>query len=225
MIFLGVCIFFYSFYPTLLAIVDGGNTEKYLFFNRFIWAIIMYSIGAYISLFSVNHKYKKIHFGLCAFFSFVVMTTSILLIENMPFFNKHIILESTFFWQINTVPMLVLSISVFCLFSLWNVGYSYIINRIATTTLGIYLLTDGELRTVIWVNLFDTASNLNYNAVYSVLYIVGVSLLVLIIGSMVDFARQLLVSLVKIVIERMRIISMLESTPFYVTIRSIFDLQ
>ena len=67
---------------------------------------------------------------------------------------------------------------------------SRIINRIASTTLGIYLLHEGKLVYRIWINILNTPARINSH--YLLLYILSGAMVVFIAGMLVDFIRQIL---------------------------------
>ena len=127
---------------------------------------------------------------------------NIIIIGNIKLFSKMGLTEPAFFWQINTIPMLILSIAVFNLFRFWKINKSsIIINYFASTTLGIYLLSDGELRPIIWGYIFNSKAQFSFSPLYSFLYIITTS--IIIIGSVVDIFRQ--------IIEKFTILKLLDS--------------
>ncbi len=191
--FLFLSYFIYSILPTILGLVDGGETEKYYFFSRLIWGFIIYCTGAFISINRTTVWCSVKKNIIVAVTSFSSMLFFILLVGKVGIFSKIGLTEPAFFWQINTVPMLMLSISTFNLFRLWKINKSWtIINYIASTTLGIYLLHDGELRLIIWDSLFNSKVQLSYSSLYSLLYIVLASLVIIIIGAVIDLIRQII---------------------------------
>ena len=189
--FLFVCYVIFSFLPTVIGLFDGGGTEGYYFFNRFIWGCIIYCTGAFISLYNEttwNNGKKNI---ILAVASYLVMLVFIILFGKVRFFSTIGLTEPAFFWQTNTIPMLILSVSVFNLFRLWKMNKTItIINTIASTTLGIYLLSDGQLRTIIWDYLFNSKEKFNYSALFSLIYIAVASIIIIIFGVIIDLFRQ-----------------------------------
>ena len=192
-VFLFLSFAVFSVLPTLFGFVSDGNTEKYYFFNRLIWGLIIYSTGAYISLNkeTVWRSTKK-NF-ITAVLSFAVMLCSIIIIGKVGLFAKIGLTEPAFFWQLNTVPMVLLSVSVFNLFRSWNISKpSAIINSVASTTLGIYLLSEGELRSVVLNGFLNSKEQLSRSPLYSLLFLIVVPVAVIIIGAVVDLIRQII---------------------------------
>ena len=175
-------IFLWSIIPTTFGIIYN-NTESLLFYNRFIWMIVMYLIGSYIRLYDIkNLKRKSI---MIATITFAFMMLSIFFIYK---FEKVIKLEPAYFWKPNSIPMLILSISVFEIFINIKIPYSKIINVFASTTFGIYLLHDGPLSNYIWKVIFRTKEALNSK--YSIIYIIASTLIIFFVGALVDLIRQ-----------------------------------
>lgn len=179
----------WSLLPTILGFGNGGNTETLYNFNRFLWLFYIYCIGAYIRLYNFSVKLSKIY--LFGWISLITMLIGIIVIENYKgFFEKFHLTESAYFWQPNTVPMLILSISVFSFFKSKNIPYKKIINTLSSTMFGIYLLTDGLLQKIIWINIFSVKEHLQFSFYYSVSFVILCSLLLMFIGIVVDFIRQ-----------------------------------
>lgn len=93
------------------------------------------------------------------------------------------------FWELTNIVCLLCSVSIFCTFKNFRIPQSKIINAVAKTTLGVYLLHDNYLiRHFLWVDVLycplHYASNLF--VVFAVTAIVGVFLLCMII----EFIRE-----------------------------------
>ena len=84
--------------------------------------------------------------------------------------------------------MFILSISIFEIFLNIKLDYNKFINKIASTTLGIYLIHDGILQNYIWKDIFKTTEYLNKNN--PVLYILITTFTIFIIGAIIDLIRQ-----------------------------------
>ena len=59
---------------------------------------------------------------------------------------------------------------------------------LASTTLGIYMIHDGMLNPYIWKNIFSTLEHLNSS--YFVIYILGTTIIIFIVGAIIDLIRQ-----------------------------------
>ena len=191
--FLKVCWIIWSVIPTLFAFTSNGRTENQYFFNRFIWSVVMYCTGACISLNSIEFLKNKKTVRKLLIACIILMLFSIFLIGTLKdVFARVGITEPAFFWQINTLPMGLLSICIFACFASWKVGTNKVINYLSSTSLGVYLLTDGALRNTIWRDILNVREQLGRSALYSLCYLLVVPLVVTCLAIVVDLARQII---------------------------------
>jgi len=180
----------FSIIPTIYGAMFN-NTEGFLYYNRMIWLLVVYIIAAHIRLHSsaavINIKRSLI--GFIATFAFIV--ASIFAIDRWSdLFSIIGIKEEAFFWQPNTLPMILLSVFVFGIFMNMKVPSSKVINTVASTTLGIYLLHDGILRYWLWHTAFRAAQKQYSTDV--IWYILKAAGTVFVIGVIVDLIRQII---------------------------------
>lgn len=184
-----VLLSLYCAIPTVLGLLNN-STETLFYYSRFIWLIIIYLLGAYIRLYSLKFFSKKKNTILIAACSFTVMVIGIIIIYVFrDFFAKIGTTEVAYFWTPNSIPMLLLSVAIFELFKDIKLKYNKIINTLASTTLGIYLLHDSVLNKYIWKNIFRTLKCLNSK--YYLLYILASSIIIFLVGAIIDLIRQL----------------------------------
>lgn len=188
--FLIICIIIFSIIPTFFGIFFN-TTEGFLFYSRFIWLIVIYSVGAYINLYQINiFKNKRIIITSAAI-SFGIMLLGILIIYKfINIFGKLGTTEVAYFWPPNTIPMFILSISIFEIFLNIKIKNNKIINTLASTTLCVYILHDGMLNPYIWQNIFKTLEHLNNQ--FSFIYIIGATIIIFIVCVFIDLIRQLI---------------------------------
>lgn len=188
--FLITALIIFSTIPTIFGSLYN-NTEVLLYYNRFIWLTIIYMIGAYIKLYGISYiNSRKKALGL-SITTFILMVSSIILIEKYDaFFSKIGITEVAYLWTPNNIFMLILSISTFLFFESLNIKENKIINRISSTTFGIYLLHDGVLAYWFWKKIFKTGTY--QNSPYLIIHILRITLTIFIIGIIIDLIRQLI---------------------------------
>lgn len=185
-----VLVTVFSIIPTVYGSMFN-NTEGFLYYNRMIWLMVVYILGAHIRLHSFGciSGVKKSLLGSAATFLFIVV--SILAIDRFSEFFSYIgIKEEAFFWQPNTVPMVLMSVFVFGIFMNIKIPPNRVINAVASTTLGIYLMHDGILRNWLWHNAFRAAQMQYTSGV--IWYILKAALIVFIVGVIADFLRQII---------------------------------
>ncbi len=186
--------------PTIFGIFS--DSEKILFYNRFIWLVIVYLIGAYIRLYQIKIFDKMNKSLIISVVTFISMILSIFAFYKMKgIFIKLNKIEVAYFWTPNSILMALLSVAVFEIFLKIKVKYSKIINVVASTTLGIYLLHDGNLQPFITNTIFKANEKLNGS--FPITSIFEATFIIFIVGVIVDLLRQL--------IEKMTVDKFLES--------------
>lgn len=96
-----------------------------------------------------------------------------------------------YFWGPNSVMQIALSISIFMIFKNINVKSNVIINKIASTTLGVYLLHEGPIENV-WSKVFNYHDTMSLPLGSALLDIFRFVLITFSLGICIDLIRQLL---------------------------------
>ena len=185
-----ILILLWSIVPTIFGLASG-NTEgvNILSYTRLVWFIILYLIGSYIRLYDISILKKKKTAIIIASVTFLLMLLSIILIYNCKTFFEVIgTTEWAYLWTPNNVFMLVLSVNIFHLFSMLEIKPIKIINVLASTTLGIYMLHDGLFNHYLWNEVFNNKVRLESN--FAIFYILGTTFLIFIVGAIIDLIRQ-----------------------------------
>lgn len=147
---------------TVLWCIIPTFTSKSFESNRLLWFIYLYACAGYMKRFNLKTKVKGIVYILLAlaitiltFFSAVVFDV---LGTKISVFVDH----ATYFYGMQMIPILIISILLFVGFSKLNIGYNRIINIIASTTFGVYLIHDNSyIRLLLWETIFKNASYQN----------------------------------------------------------------
>lgn len=145
----------WSVFPTIFLTAIGKAADSMIFYNRYIWMIFLYFVGAYIKLYglSILDTAKR---------SFAVFLSTAALLFLHIFLIEFLFNDTKMaihFWDINSLFQLFLSISLFCFFKNLNLGCHPKINRIASCVFGIYLLHEGPLFWNIWHKIFVFAGH------------------------------------------------------------------
>ena len=127
--------------------------------NSLIWFIVLYSISGYIKLFGIDTKLAgsklillSVAFTVLTFVSAVIFD---IIGTKIAFVGSH----ATFFYDMQRLPILAISLSLFIGFSKLDIGYRKFVNTISSTTFGIYLIHDnGYVRPFLWKTVFQNAS-------------------------------------------------------------------
>ena len=189
-----ICLIIFCIFPTIYGALKN-DTETLFYYNRFIWLLIVYMIGAYIRLYPpVKYVTPLKWLGVSAFIFFFMECAIYVLERFQPFFNKVGIVGGNYFWRPNTIPMASLSISLFLCFRFLKLKPLKSVNLLASTTFGIYLLHDGQLNFYMWQVLFKTPEYAFSHKL--IFYIPLCVLLIFVTGACVDLLRQLLFRLI-----------------------------
>lgn len=189
--FLLALLALYSVAPTILGIANGDpEDEMWFFYNRMVWLFIIYFVGAYIRLHSLALLQSMKCALTCTLGAFSLMSLSIIAIYALDK-ALGISFEVAYFWPPNTVPMFILSVSVFCVFLQLNVPYAPWINRVASTTFGIYLFhTGGIMQQWLWETLLRFPEKSDSPTLIP--QMLAACACIFLIGMLIDFARQAL---------------------------------
>lgn len=188
--FLIITIILWSILPTVFGIFYN-TSESILYYNRFIWMTIMYFVGAYIKEFDIKFFTSQKRNLITFISTYLIMIFSIIFIYIS---KKSLSLLGTsqiaYFWTPNNILMLILSISLFKFFTNLKPFNNTLINKISSTTLGIYLLHDGSFTQYMWKNIFKTDIYI-YKPTF-LLHILIATISIFVVGMIIDFIRQLL---------------------------------
>lgn len=169
------------------SIVPTFTTSSYQE-NDLLWFITLYCISGYIKLFGFNHKFQTKHYFwvwlVCSLFTYLTAIIFTLLGAKWPTVSSH----ALYFFGQNKITVLLASLSLFMTFATLNIKYNKVINIIASTTFGIYLIHDNKyIRYFLWRTVFKNAAYADTLALipYSILA-VGI---VFVVCSTFDFFR------------------------------------
>lgn len=155
-------------------------------------AIFFYCIGGFIRLFGKKKKVSKIIFLIVIFITFWVIDAYCIYLNalNISTFSR---IKYLFFSQIQiSICWPICAISLFKLFEAIDIGSRELINKIASTTFGIYLIHEfGPFRNLIWDKIFKV--DLLYASRLFLLYAFLVVIAVFIVCSGIDIIRQALI--------------------------------
>lgn len=186
-----ICLTLWCVIPTIFGMrID--DTETLLNYNRFIWMIVVYFIGAYISLYKDDIKllsYKAGVYFVAAFLMLFMIAGIIFFMEcHMGFFQRIGIMSATYFWRPNTIVMVIWSLTIFVAFLKLKMPNIKWINRLASTTLGIYMFHDGRLAGLIWRHWFTNAAYTDSK--YLLVHMFVAVMAVFVMGAIIDLIRQ-----------------------------------
>ena len=185
--FIFVNLLIWAVIPSILGL-HFGDSESFSLYNRFIWLTFIYFVGGYIRKYNIKFFNSKKNCIILSCSTLLLMMLSIVFLYIVKVNLKLDNLEIAYLWTPNNIFMFILSISVFMLFKNINIGNNFIVNKISSATLGIYLLHDGALAIYIWYNIFK--SNVFIYSKIWFIYAIGSTLAIFLIGMLIDWIRQ-----------------------------------
>lgn len=169
-------VIFWSIFPSAF----GTIVE----FSNIGWFMTLYFIASYIRLYK-NELFEdyKLNRNL-SFILYALIIGIILFFDFMSLNNPNFYSGTTFFLEMNKLPILLVSISMFLWFKNMNIKNSKFINTLSTSMFGVYLIHDNFMvRNFLWHSLFKNSTFINSNylfihAIFSIVIVFIVSVLI-----------------------------------------------
>lgn len=148
------------------------------YLSNVAWFITLYLIAAYVRLYPNKiFDSNKIALPIAA-----ALLVAIALFK--VFLNVDL-------WEMTNIVCLTSSVAIFCAFKNFKIKNSKIINAVARTTFGIYLIHDyAPMRRLLWVDLLNCP--MHYQTDYYVPFVIVAVIVVFAACMAIDFVRELL---------------------------------
>ncbi len=138
----------YIFLPTFTGYTLAGESTITLF-------LTVYLLGGYVRLYPDSFRFfhnRKANL-VCALLCYLFIVFSVVFCAFVPVYPRD------FFMRAQSLPLVLLSFSLFLAIKNTQLGHSRIINQAASSVLGIYLIHDNEyVRHILWQKLLRNAS-------------------------------------------------------------------
>lgn len=153
--------------------------------STLMWFFLLYIIAAWIRLYALTNKVFD-HSLMIGAIGYVFCLGSCVLFDiigtKIAIFSDY----ATYFARIDSITMLFCSIFLFIGFKNLNIKHSKVINTIAATTFGVYLLHENEyIRPFLWKTVFHSAEHANDNRL--ILYAIGAILATFALCSFISY--------------------------------------
>lgn len=167
----------------ILAFITTTKLQR----NDLLYLTYLYSIGGYIKLYKDNWKFDKKK-NIILILGLIVLTYSIVLLLKLISVKISIVDEyATIFYNQKSPFLLLISIFTFILFKDLNID-SKLINTLASTTFGVYLIHESKLvYPILWTNIFHC--NNYIKSPYFIIYSLIVCLIVYIVCTLIELIR------------------------------------
>ena len=167
------CLILMFFIWSIIAIIP----ETKVFYTEYMSFILIYILGAYIKKYDVNilkTNRTRISMAIIIIIILIVLTITLMFLANKISFIKN---KTQYLNQEKSPLIIILTILILNIFRTLKVKKNVIINLIATTTFGIYLIHENVfLRDIIWKNIVNANNYINsnlliYNALFGIIVV------------------------------------------------------
>lgn len=160
--------------------------------NPLIWFVYLYALAGYIRLYGLFDSLKAKTCILIAIFASILTFLSAVIFDilglKINFFSEH----ATYFFEMQKLPILIISVLLFLGFSRIDIGSNRVINIVASATFGVYLIHDNNyVRVFLWENLFKNTSFAHSD--YLIPYSISVIISVYIVCTLIELMRIYLI--------------------------------
>lgn len=188
-ILLAVNIVFPTILPGSFAIVT----------NSFFTLLLFFITGYYLNFYKNNFNLSIKTGSIIVSTSTALYLLSIFMIEFLSILTKSKIFHHAYrLSNLNSILVFAFSVGLFIIFKSINIKNRISINKVATLTLGIYLIHDNFfMRSIIWGDIFKLYNSLEYASEKFIILILFSSILVFIICMIIEFIRQTVVNYIK----------------------------
>lgn len=177
--FLILILVLWSFLPVFIPSLYSAN--------ELIFFIMIYIIGAYLGKYKENFVIKDNSFLKLSLLFLIILYLSAVVMDLVGLKYQIFATKFNHFWYMHQFPMLITCIFIFLGFKNLKIKNSKLINKIAATTFGIYLIHEHPL---IKIRLNDFLTNLHIeNSIYLIPITLFLGLAIFVICSLIDLLR------------------------------------
>lgn len=156
--------------------------------NDLLWFIFLYALAGYFKLYVDVTKMKSCKFiGLSIILLLLTYLFTVVmrvLGSEITFFSRYIL----YFYDMQRLPMLLISLTLFIGFLNIDIGYKSVINIVSSATFGVYLIHDNDyIRPFLWTKLFDNPEYIDSE--YLILYTIFEIIVVFIVCEVIELIR------------------------------------
>lgn len=151
----------FSIIPTVFGTLNNG-AEKFLYYNRFLWLVVLYFAAAYI------RSYDLTLFGRIRSWKGWLLLHALIWCADLLFaafwerygarFSEYFPIRATYFWNPNTIIVAGLSVTLFMTFKKIRIPHQPVIAYLGSVTFGIYLFHGGGSGSVWKAQLLHSAA-------------------------------------------------------------------
>ena len=189
---IGLSLVLFAVIPTFAA-VKNGNTENFLYYNRFIWLVVLYFIAGFIRRYGLDVPFAKqnITAGWKPWMKIHVISWAVLFVYIVIvrlICGSDMMDAAIYFRRPNSILMLVMAISLFMVFKECSLNGGKLIPFLSSCTLGIYMAHGGRSGQFWWNRIFHNPA---YEGTWMVFADAFCALVIIMCtGVAIEFVRQ-----------------------------------
>lgn len=178
--FLVLLFFCWCLIPTFLS--------NYWQSNELLWFVFLYALAGYVRLYIDIASFKSSRCILIALAVMLLTFFSAIVFDILGLKIGFFAYNTTFFYDMQKLPILIISLMLFIGFANANIGYNHIINTVSSACFGIYLFHDNNyIRNLLWRTIFQNASHQKSD--FLILYTLMQIVVVFVISAILELLR------------------------------------
>ena len=144
---LALMCFCWSIMPT----VTGQAFEG----NFLLWFAFLYALGGYIRLYGLPASLSAGKLIALSLLCVILTYLTVVILDFLSLKHEYLRSKTFYFYEIRRIPLLVISVLLFCGFARLRIRSSRWINTLASAMFGVYLIHDhAYVRYYLWLDLF-----------------------------------------------------------------------
>lgn len=156
--------------------------------NALLWFVFLYALAGYLRL---HFDMNTIKSGKCILIALAVILitfSSVIVFDILGIKIAFFAAYATFFYDMQKLPILIISLMLFMGFANAKIGYVPFINVISSTCFGVYLIHDNDyIRNLLWHRIFQNAAY--QNSPFLILYTLMEIVIVFAVCAMLEWLR------------------------------------
>ena len=178
--FLGLLFICWCVIPTFLTASFQSNS--------LLWFVFLYALAGYIRLHVDINSIKSRGCILASLATMALTFLSVVLFDIIGLKFAFVAEHATYFYNMQSLPVLIISLTLFVGFANIDIGHVPFINTVSSTCFGIYLLHDNNyVRSLLWCNIFKNAHYQESD--FLILYTIMQTVIVFIVCAVIEWLR------------------------------------
>lgn len=168
----------------LICTVFGRSWQS----NELLWFVFIYSLAGYIRLYIDIKSVRSSKCILIALAVILLTYLSVIIFDLIGLKIAFVASHATFFYGMQSLPILIVSLMLFIGFANANIEYVPFINIISSLCFGVYLIHDNNyIRRLLWCTIFQNAKYQENS--FLILYTLMQIIIVFVVCALIEWIR------------------------------------